>query len=81
MPMMHRPMVLMLIGVPRRLRMDCFRLKSGMILANGNRLADQPFNRLEIGNFFGIAERQCDATRAGTCRAPDAMNVRLRLIG
>lgn len=57
MRMTHRPMMLMLIGMPRRLRMHRLGLECGMILADRNGLADQAFNRLQIGNFLGIAER------------------------
>jgi len=55
--MTHRPMVLMLIGVSRRLRMGRLCLERRMILADRNGLADQSFNRFEIGNFLGIAKR------------------------
>jgi len=57
MRMTHRPMVLMLIGVSRRLRMGRLCLERRMILADRNGLADQSFNRFEIGNFLGIAKR------------------------
>ena len=56
MRMTHWPMVLMLIGVPRRLRMGRLRLERGMILADCNGFTDQSFNRLQIREFLGITE-------------------------